>query len=77
MSATTGDLDPQRRMYAMPDADELRAALPALATRIQAELEALAADPSRTRCDGVALTLYGAQTHVQRLRMAAARKETA
>lgn len=76
MSATTGDLDPQRRMYAMPDADELKAALPALAERIHAELKALAADPSQTRCDGVALSLYGATAHVQRLRMVAARKET-
>lgn len=67
----TGDLDPARRMYAEPDAGELQAALPALAERIRAELEALAADPSRRRCDGVVLALYGAGVHVQRLRMVA------
>jgi hypothetical protein len=77
MSATTGDLDPQRRMYTMPDADELKAALPALAERIHAELDALAADPSLSRCDGVVLSLYGAQTHVQRLRMTTNRKDSA
>ncbi len=67
----TGDLDLARRLYAEPDAGELQAALPALAKRIQAELEALAADPSRSRCDGVVLALYGAGVHVQRLRMVA------
>jgi hypothetical protein len=67
----TGDLDLTRRLYAEPDADELQAALPALAERLHAELDALAVDPSRSRCDGVALSLYGAQTHVQRLRMVA------
>jgi len=67
----TGDLDPTRRMYAEPDAGELQASLPALAERIHVELDALAADPSRSRCDGVVMTLFGAQTHVQRLRMAA------
>lgn len=66
-----GDLDLARRLYAEPKADELQAALPALAERLHAELEALAADPSRSRCDGVVLSLYGAQTHVQRLRMVA------
>ncbi|UGB39121.1 hypothetical protein [Frateuria soli] len=66
----TGDLDPQRRMYATPNAAELQAALPALAERIRTDLEALVFDPSPSRCDGVALTLYGAQTHVLRLRMA-------
>lgn len=68
----TGDLDPSRRLYSEPDAIELQAALPELADRLCAELTALAADPSRNRCDGVAMTLYGAQTHVQRLRMVAA-----
>lgn len=67
----TGDLDLSRRLYAEPDAGELLAALPALAERIHAELEALAADPSRSRCDGVALSLYGVTAHVQRLRMVA------
>lgn len=66
----TGDLDLARRLYAEPKADELQAALPALAERIHAELDALAADPSRSRCDGVVLALYGAGVHVQRLRMA-------
>ena len=66
----TGDLDPSRRLYAEPDAQTLQAALPALADRIHAELQALAADPSRSRCDGVVLSLYGAGVHVQRLRMA-------
>jgi hypothetical protein len=64
-----GDLDLARRLYAEPKADELQAVLPALAERIHAELEALAVDPCRSRCDGVVLSLYGAQTHVQRLRM--------
>lgn len=68
-----GDLDPARRVYAEPDADELLATLPALAERIHAELEALAADPSRNRCDGAVLALYGAQVHVQRLRTAGER----
>jgi hypothetical protein len=67
----TADLDPVRRLYAEPRADELQAALPALAARIHAELDALAVDPSRSRCDGVVLSLYGATTHVQRLRMVA------
>lgn len=67
----TGDLDLARRLYAEPKADELQAALPALAERIHAELDALAADPSRSRCDGVVLALYGAGVHVQRLRMVA------
>jgi hypothetical protein len=70
----TGDLDLARRLYAEPKADELRAALPALAERLQAELKTLAVDPSRSRCDGVVLSLYGAQTHVQRLRMATGEK---
>lgn len=70
----TGDLDPTRRLYAEPDAGELQAALPALAERIHAEMGALAADPSRARCDGMVLSLYGAQTHVQRLRMATGEK---
>jgi hypothetical protein len=67
----TGDLDPRRRIYAIPNAAELRAALPAMASRIQGELEALYANPSDPRCGDVALSLFGAQTHVQRLRMAA------
>ena len=67
----TGDLDLARRLYAEPRADELQAALPALAARIHAELDALAVDPSRSRCDGVVLSLYGATAHVQRLRTVA------
>ena len=70
----TGDLDLARRLYAEPKADELQAALPALAERIHAELDALAADPSRSRCDGAVLSLYGAGVHVQRLRMVANQK---
>lgn len=69
----TGDLDLARRLYAEPNADELQAALPALAERIHAELDVLAADPSRSRCDGVVLALYGAGVHVQRLRMVVGR----
>jgi len=72
-----GDLDPQRRIYATPDAAELRAALPAMASRIQAELQALHCEPCDSRCSDVALSLYGAHTHVQRLRMAARREGAA
>lgn len=72
MSAATGDLDPNRRLYAEPDAAELQAALPALAERLHAELQALASDPTRSRCDGLVLSLYGATTHIQRLRMSGA-----
>ena len=68
----TGDLDLARRLYAEPDAAELRAALPALAERLHAELQALASDLTRSRCDGVVLSLYGATTHIQRLRMSGA-----
>lgn len=68
-----GDLTLSRRMYAEPDVRELLEAIPSLTAQLSASLDALRSDPSPSRCADLALTLYGAQTHVQRLRMAVER----
>jgi len=71
------DLDPVRRLYAEPDAISLLSAIPSIANAIQASWEALQGDPTPTRCEDMAFTLYGAQRHVLRLQEALSRRRVA
>ena len=68
-----GDLDLSRRLYAEPDVRELLSGIPALAAQLYTSLNAPQNDPSPSRCESLVLTIYGAQTHVQRLRTAVER----
>jgi hypothetical protein len=72
-----GDLDPIRRLYAEPDVISLLSDLPNIASRLQADLEALQGDPSPARCEDMAFSLYGAQVHVLRLQTALSRQRRA
>jgi hypothetical protein len=69
-----GDLNPARRMYAEPELDDLLDELPELMHSLCDALDALQSDPGPARCASLIQTLYGAQTHIQRLRTALERR---
>lgn len=67
------DLDLSRHQYAEPGMRDLLEELPLLTVQLNTALDALQSDPNATRCSALVITLYVAQTLMQRLRTAVER----
>ena len=59
-------IEAMRTLYA-PGSTELARSLPDLSAGLHAQLEALAATPTRDRAEMLAMNLHGARAHVLRL----------